>query len=158
MYNKKEVGQDRLVNAYASKVLFRGIPIIIDFGTAITFDFLSKRGEYLGGFISPGISLSYQALSRCALLPNEVKINPKKTQSIPKNTQGSINKGIIEGTSLLVNTWIKSYTQILKSTPTPIAIITGGEAKYVLKRLTFSCIYEPQLILKGLLLLTQKLS
>ena len=155
-YNKREIGQDRLVNAFAAKVLFPGIPVVIDFGTAITFDFLSKRGDYLGGLIFPGIFLSYQALSRCALLPKNIKINPKKTARIPKNTHDSINRGIIDGISLLVNVWIERYSQILKNTPTPLAIVTGGEAQYVVKKLMFSYVYEPHLILKGLLLLKQK--
>lgn len=155
LYNPYQVGQDRLVNAYAAKKLFPRVRLVIDFGTAITFDFISKKGQYLGGFIFPGISLSYSALAKCALLPKDIKISSKTTAKIPKTTKESINKGILEGLPLMINAWVIKYKSSLGYNQRSAIVITGGEAKYVLRRLKFPYIYEPDLILKGLLLLKQ---
>jgi type III pantothenate kinase len=157
VYNKKQVGQDRLLNAYAAKVLFPESKLIIDFGTAITLDFISKKGDYLGGFIFPGLKLSYHALgNRCALLPKNVKIDSRIPRGIPKNTQDSINKGILEGVSGAINAWVRRYkTWLVGGRPLSKEniVITGGEAKLLLKSLYFPYKYEPNLILKGMIFL-----
>nr|HPM43727.1 type III pantothenate kinase [Candidatus Omnitrophota bacterium] len=63
LYRKKsEVGQDRLVNAYAAKKLYGSPAVVVDFGTAVTFDIVSKKGEYMGGLIMPGIGISLETL------------------------------------------------------------------------------------------------
>ena len=155
LYNKRQVGQDRLVNAFAARNFFPAVRLVIDFGSAITFDFISPRGDYVGGFISPGISLSYHALSRCALLPHKIKIESKRFSRIPRHTQESINKGVIEGISLMVNAWIKKYIGSAHLKKSSLVVITGGEAKYLLRKLTFPYLYEPDLVLKGLILLKQ---
>lgn len=155
LYNPYQIGQDRLVNAYAAKILFPEVRLVIDFGTAITFDFLSKKGQYSGGFIFPGISLSCSCLGKCALLPKNITIRAKISPKIPKTTKESISKGIIEGFSLMINGWVKKYKSWLGRNRKGRIVITGGEAKYMLGHLKFSYVYEPDLILKGLLFLKQ---
>jgi len=153
-YNYNQIGQDRLVNSLAAKILYPETHIIIDFGTAITIDFLSKRGDYLGGFILPGINLYLQSLSQCQLLPSKIKLI--KTKSIiPKNTTSSISKGLVEGFSLMINAFIKKYKNLVfkKYNMKPKIIITGGESTLLKKRLDFDYIYEPLLTLKGLVLI-----
>jgi len=155
IYNKKEVGQDRLVNAFAARNFFPKSRLIIDFGTAITFDFLSSMGDYLGGFIFPGIGLSLKGLSQCALLPKKIKLERKDLSSIiPKNTQESISRGIIEGISLMVEAMVKKYKSFLGKGSK--VIITGGEAPWLIKEFSFPYVYEPLLIFKGLLILTRQ--
>jgi type III pantothenate kinase len=159
LYNKKQVGQDRLLSVYAAKTLFLDAKLVIDFGTAITFDFISKKGDYLGGFIFPGIKLSYYALSnKCALLPKDIKIDSRVLRKIPRNTQESINKGILEGVSFAINAWVKKYKNWLTkddSLSKENIVITGGEARLVLKKLDFPYTYEPNLILKGMIFLAK---
>jgi len=94
--NPKEVGADRIVNAIAALELYGGPLIIVDFGTATTFDAISKNGEYLGGAIAPGIGISTEALyTRAAKLPRIELIKPKTV--IGKDTVSSMQSGIIFG-------------------------------------------------------------
>ncbi|UCG35262.1 MAG: type III pantothenate kinase [Candidatus Omnitrophota bacterium] len=155
-YDKKHVGMDRLVNAYASRCLYPGTRLIIDFGTAVTIDFLSKKGAYEGGLILPGLGSSLRVLSSCALLPSTITLKHTK-KVIPKNTAQSINKGIEEGFSAMINTLVKKYQKALGLSPKERIIITGGEASFILPCLSFPYIYEPFLIFKGLVALGKTL-
>lgn len=94
--NPREVGADRIVNAVGAYEKYGGPTIVIDFGTATTFDVISKKGEYVGGVISPGIDISTEALfQRTAKLPRIELTKPKNI--IGKNTVNSIQAGIIYG-------------------------------------------------------------
>lgn len=94
--NPKEVGADRIVNAIAAYEMYGGPLIIVDFGTATTFDAISKNGEYLGGAIAPGIGISTEALyTKAAKLPRIDLVKPKSV--IGKNTITSMQAGIIFG-------------------------------------------------------------
>ncbi len=96
MDNPKEVGADRIVNAIAAYQIYGGPLIVVDFGTATTFDAISKEGEYLGGAIAPGIGISTEALyTRAAKLPRIELAKPKTV--IGKNTVSSMQSGIIYG-------------------------------------------------------------
>jgi len=152
-YNKKQIGQDRLLSAFSARKKSPLARLVIDFGTAITFDFLSEKGEYLGGIIFPGIGLCFKTLSlNCALLPENIR-KEKKLSFIPKNTSQSINKGIIEGISILINSWVEKYKKRFSLDKKEKIIITGGEATFVLKKLNFPFLYFPHLILEGLIIL-----
>ncbi len=156
LYNKSQIGQDRLLGTFAAKKLFPEVRLVIDFGTAITFDFISGKGDYLGGFIFPGINLLFSSLTACALLPKLIKIYPGRKVKIPKNTPDSINKGIMEGIPLMINAWITEYQSWITkngSLKQKNIIVTGGQAKPVLKKLNFPYTYEPDLILKGMIFL-----
>lgn len=156
LYNKNQIGQDRLLNAFAAKKFYPKARLVIDFGTAITFDFISSRGIYLGGFIAPGITLSYEALSRCALLPKKIIRLSHTPPKIPKNTRDSIHKGVREGSALMVDAWVKKYklwiTKKRKLTKDHI-IITGGQAHYMLNYFDFPFVYDPHLLFKGMIFL-----
>lgn len=98
----EQVGQDRLVNAVAGYYLYGGPLVIVDLGTAITIDVVSKKGEYLGGIISPGIDISLQTLhQRTALLPLVELASP--TSLLGRDTINSIRSGIVIGYSCLVD-------------------------------------------------------
>lgn len=149
LYKKDEVGQDRLVGVFAAGK-DPHTRLVIDFGTAITFDFISLRGDYLGGFIFPGIKLCLQALSQCALLKDKTAINLLSSRGFPKDTVQSINRGIKEGISGMVNYFVNRYVSFEKGEK---VVITGGGAEFIFKHLKFRFTYEPYLIFKGLLLL-----
>ncbi|PLX95086.1 MAG: pantothenate kinase, partial [Desulfuromonas sp.] len=94
--NPKEVGADRIVNAVAAYERFRHSLIVVDFGTATTFDYISAKGEYLGGAISPGIGISAEALfQRASKLPRVEFSRP--SQIIARNTISSMQSGIFYG-------------------------------------------------------------
>lgn len=92
----RQVGIDRLVNAYAGVVLYGAPLIAVDFGTAVTFDIISRKKEYMGGMILPGLAISLEALfKRTALLP-KIKLDLPK-ELIGRNTKNSMLSGIIYG-------------------------------------------------------------
>ncbi len=94
--NPKEVGADRIVNAIAAYEIYGGPLIVVDFGTATTFDAISADGAYLGGAIAPGIGISTEALyTKAAKLPRIELLKPKAV--IGKNTVSSMQSGIIYG-------------------------------------------------------------
>jgi type III pantothenate kinase len=96
--NPKEVGADRIVNGVAAYRKYGGPAVVIDFGTATTFDAIAANGDYLGGAIAPGIRISMEALfSRAAKLPLVELIAPREGKVIGKNTVESMQAGIIFG-------------------------------------------------------------
>jgi type III pantothenate kinase len=130
--NPRELGPDRVVNAVAAHHLYGGPAVVIDFGTATTFDVISKEGDYLGGAISPGVTISTEALfSRTAMLPRVELVRP--TQVIGRNTISAMQSGIIFGYIGLVEGMINSIEQELGSKVKVIA--TGGYA-YLLAKAT----------------------
>ncbi|MGQ9669094.1 MAG: type III pantothenate kinase, partial [Desulfosoma sp.] len=95
--NPKEVGADRIVNAVAAYETFQSAVIVVDFGTATTFDYVSERGEYMGGVICPGILISCEALFQKASKLPRVEIFAKPKSILAKNTIASMNAGIVYG-------------------------------------------------------------
>jgi len=156
-YNKKQIGMDRLVGAYAAKIFFPDTRMILDFGTAITLDFLSKKGHYQGGLILPGVGSTLQVLSGCALLPKNIRFAGTK-KIIPTDTMESISKGLQDGFSLMINGLVENYRRLLKINNSAKIIITGGQAPFILAKLDFSYHYEPDLVLRGLAALGQNIS
>ena len=148
-YDKKQVGQDRLVAAYAAKKLYPYARIVIDFGTAITFDILSTHGDYEGGVILPGIGSTMRALANCAMLPKRMHLR-HVTTLIPHNTEDSINKGIESGFSAMINQLIGDYKKVLKISLPHSIIVTGGEGFFIARKLKFKCLLDPMLVMKGL--------
>lgn len=151
LYKKpKQVGADRLVNAFACKVLYGFPAVIIDFGTATTFDYINKKGEYEGGIITPGIEITLDALfKKTALLPR-VKI--KRPRSfLGKSTTDSIRSGVSYGLSYMCDGLIGDFKRRYSKNAKVIA--TGGYAAFFKKICKFIDIVDEDLILKGLRLL-----
>lgn len=145
--NPKQVGSDRLVNAHAGIRLFGAPLIVVDFGTAITFDIVSKNKEYLGGLILPGLNISLEALAeKTALLP---KINLKSPRElIGRDTKNSILSGLVYGFSVLVDGLIqKIKTKINKNL---LVVGTGGNISFISGYCRQFNRIEPDLTLKGL--------
>ncbi|MEW6008368.1 MAG: type III pantothenate kinase [Candidatus Omnitrophota bacterium] len=157
LYKKpKSVGEDRLINAFAGKTIYGKPLIIIDMGTAITFDIVSKKGEYLGGIIAPGLNLSLDALDKgTALLPKlQLPKANKKFKLIGTETCESIYSGVMIGSSLMIKGLIRELKHILgKDTK---VILTGGDAKLMIPFLKKSVDFIDQtLTLRGIALLAQ---
>jgi type III pantothenate kinase len=126
--NPREVGADRIVNAVAAYERFHGPLIVVDFGTATTFDCVSGRGEYLGGVIAPGIQISADALfARAAKLPRVEIAKPPKV--VGRNTQHSMQSGIVFGYVALVDGLVDRLVEELGGPHTVIA--TGGLAPLI---------------------------
>lgn len=148
MYSiKSEVGQDRLVSAYAAKTLYGAPAVVVDFGTAITFDVVSRKGDYMGGLILPGMELSLSSLYRnTALLP---KVELKLASSIiGKDTVNSMRGGILFGFGVLCDGLIAQYKKILGKSAKVIA--TGGNSKLIKRYAKSIQIIDEDLTLKGL--------
>ena len=147
--NPKEVGADRIVNALAAYRLYGGRLIVVDFGTATTFDAISPEGDYLGGAIAPGIGISSEALFKfAAKLPHIELIRPRS--AVGKNTISSMQSGILFGYVGLVEGLINRFNQELGQSK---VIATGGLAEIVAKETPMIDIVNPRLTLEGLRLI-----
>lgn len=145
-----QVGQDRLVAAYAAKRLY-GFPlIVVDFGTAVTFDLVGPKGEYEGGLIFPGLRLALEALVKNAALLPEIELRPA-TGFIGRDTENSMNKGLIFGYADMcdgiINRFREKYGRPIK------AIATGGDAALIAKHSKNIEKVAPEIVFTGLLLL-----
>lgn len=149
--NPKEVGADRIVNAVAAYKKYQSALVVIDFGTATTFDCVSKRGEYIGGIIIPGIEISLEALAeRTAKLPKIELIRPEKV--IAKNTVSAIQSGIIFGYAGMVDAICEKIKKEMGEKNINF-IATGGLAHVISKETNFIKEVDENLTLKGLKIL-----
>lgn len=123
--NPREVGADRIVNAVAGYEKFKSSLIIVDFGTATTFDYVNRKGEYCGGAIAPGLMISIEALfQKASKLPRVEILKPASV--IAKNTVNSMQAGIFHGYVGLVDGIVSRM--IHESREKPRVIATGGLA------------------------------
>ena len=150
--NPREVGADRVVNAVAALDKYGGPAIVVDFGTATTFDAISEKGEYLGGVISPGIQISAQALyEHTAQLRRVELVAPRSV--IGKGTVESLQSGLIHGYAALVDGLVE---RISKELGAPSVVATGGLAPTVIEHCERIDHYEPWLTLEGLRLVFER--
>ncbi len=126
--NPREVGADRIVNGVAAYERFRSGLVVVDFGTATTFDCVSPKGEYLGGVIAPGIQISADALfARAAKLPRVEIAKPPRV--VGRNTQHSMQSGIVYGYVALVDGLVD---RLLEELQFPCSVVaTGGLARLI---------------------------
>lgn len=126
--NPREVGADRIVNSVAAYERVGRAAIVVDFGTATTFDCISNKGEYLGGAIAPGMEISANALfARAAKLPRSEIARPPR--AIGRNTVHSMQAGIVFGYVGLVDGLVRRLSAEMESDVTVIA--TGGLANLI---------------------------
>jgi type III pantothenate kinase len=144
--NPKEVGADRIADAVAAYEMYGGPTIVIDFGTATTFEALSAQGEYLGGAIMPGIEISLDALfGRAAALRRVELIEPRNV--IGKNTVESMQSGAVYGFAAQVDGLCARFEQELG--PSTV-VATGGLAGLIAPLTDSIDHHEPWLTLYGL--------
>ena len=148
--NPREVGADRIVNAVAAHARWPQGAIVVDFGTATTFDVVTPRGEYAGGIIAPGLMVSADALySRTAKLPR-VEITRPRT-AIGKNTVASIQSGLVFGYAGLVDALVGRIRSEIDFEPRIVA--TGGLAPLIAAESSTINECDDMLTLDGLRLL-----
>ena len=148
----REVGADRIANAVGTLDLYGGPAVVVDFGTATTFDAISADGEYLGGAIVPGIEISMDALfARAAWLRRVELVEPRNV--IGRSTVESIEAGVVYGTVALVDGMVRRFEDELgKST----VIATGGLGGLIAPLSDTIQHHEPWLTLHGLRLIYEK--
>ncbi len=148
----QELGADRLCDAVAAWSRFGGPCLVIDFGTAVTWEVVSERGEYLGGVIAPGPGITADALfGRTAKLPRVALEPPARV--IGKGTVDSIQSGLFYGYLGLVEGITR---RVLEELPGATVVATGGFASEVARHLVLIHHVEPDLTLEGLRLLWLK--
>ena len=147
-----QVGQDRLVGAYAAWKRFGRDCVVADFGTAITIDVVTKAGEYLGGVIAPGLEISLDALAnRTALLPRVALREPPEL--LGRDTANSIRSGLLYGGVALCDGLI---TQLKRAyAPKAVVVATGGGSRLIAKHSATIDHLAPDLVLDGLQALSQ---
>jgi type III pantothenate kinase len=151
--NPTEVGADRIVNAVAAYELYHQELIVVDFGTATTFDYVTAKGEYMGGAIAPGIGISMEALfQRASKLPRVELLKPKGV--IGKNTIHSMQSGIFYGYVGLVDEMVRRMREETRSDPHVLA--TGGWARLIASESTAIHEVDDLLTLRGLKIIYQR--
>lgn len=150
--NPAEVGADRLVNGIAACNLYRCKQIVIDFGTAITFDCLTEKCEYLGGAILPGIAISLEALAtKTANLPH-IDVSDPPSSIIGKSTVHAMKSGILYGYGGMIDGLVKGIKKDMVTTTGEKfkVVATGGMAHLIAPFATSIDVIEPMLTLSGL--------
>ncbi len=143
-----EVGADRIVNAYAGWKKYGTSLIVVDFGTATTFDCISSEGVYLGGAIAPGLELSVETLfKKTAKLPR-IALDPPPPSPLGKDTVSAMKSGLLYGFSSLVDGMVKLLSKEMGGNP--LVIATGGLASKVAPFSSSIEKLEPNLTLEGL--------
>jgi len=151
--NPKEVGADRIVNAVAAFDKFKASLIIVDFGTATTFDYVNRKGEYCGGAIAPGLVVSTEALfQKASKLPRVEIVRPPVV--IAKNTVNSMQAGIFYGYVGLVDGIVTRMKA--ESRDNPRVIATGGLASLIAPESKMVDSVEEFLTLEGLRILYER--
>lgn len=156
MDNPKEVGADRVVNSLAAAHLYGGPCIVVDLGTATTFDAVSSKGEYIGGAIAPGIEISVEALgSRGAQLRKVELARPRSV--IGKSTVEAMQSGILYGFAGQIDGIVERMAAELSDDPDAVTVVaTGGLAPIVLAEASTIDVHEPWLTLVGLRLIYER--
>ena len=151
--NPSEVGADRIVNSVAAFEKYGGPLIIVDFGTAPTFDVVSDKGEYLGGCIFPGVQISLEALFKnTAKLPRVDMTLPEKV--IGKSTVESLRSGAVYGFSGMVEAIVSQIKDELDQNARVIA--TGGVLDWITNKTSVIDTLDPFLTLDGLRIIYEK--
>jgi len=126
--NPREVGADRIVNAVAAYEKYHREMIVVDFGTATTFDYISAKGEYIGGCIAPGVMISSEALfERASKLPRVELCKPRHV--VTKDTVSAMQAGIMYGYAGLVDGIVERIRAEVDSSP--LVVATGGLARLI---------------------------
>jgi type III pantothenate kinase len=148
--NPREVGADRIVNAVAAFEQLKGGCIVVDFGTATTWDVVTPKGEYLGGIIAPGVQISAEALyGKAAKLPRVELARPSKV--VGRNTVSSMQAGLLFGYAGMVDALV---TRIRGEVDFPArCVATGGLAELIASETTTIESTDELLTLKGLKIL-----
>ena len=155
--NPAELGADRLVNGVAAFAKYGGPCIVVDFGTATTFDVISGKGEYLGGVIAPGLAISAEALFARAARLSRVDVK-KPAKVVGTNTVAAVQSGLYYGYIGLVDGILERILNEtrLPDSPAPKIIATGGLAHLIVDDSRFIETVDDMLTLDGLRLIYER--
>jgi len=155
--NPAELGADRLVNGVAAFARYGGPCIVVDFGTATTFDVISAKGEYIGGVIAPGLAISAEALFARAAKLSRVDVK-KPSKVVGTNTVAHIQSGLYYGYIGLVDGILERILNETRhpDTPAPKIIATGGLARLIVDDSRFIDTIDEMLTLDGLRLIYER--
>ena len=152
-HDKSAVGADRIANAVAARALYGMPAIVVDLGTATTFDCVSKSGAYLGGVIAPGVVTSSEELfRRAARLPRVELRRPER--ALGRTTEESLRAGVLWGAAGQVDALVRRLALEMKGTPHVIA--TGGLAKVIAPECETINVVDEGLTLKGMRLIWEE--
>jgi type III pantothenate kinase len=156
MDNPREVGTDRIVNSLAAATLHGGPAIVVDFGTATTFDVINGLGQYVGGAISPGIEISLEALGRRGAQLRKVElVRPRSV--IAKNTVEALQSGMIFGVAAQVEGLVaRMIAELGVATEDVTVIATGHLAPQLIDDCGCFTVHSPWLTLQGLRLVFER--
>jgi type III pantothenate kinase len=150
MDNPREVGADRILNSLAASRIYGGPAIVVDFGTATTFDVVSGQGAYVGGAISPGIEISLEALGRRGAQLRKVELKRPRSV-IAKNTVEALQSGMLFGVAAQVEGLVARMITELDEAPQDVRVVaTGHLAALVLDECSCFTDHAPWLTLQGL--------
>lgn len=157
--NPREVGADRIVNAVAAFEMIKSAVLVVDFGTATTFDFVSAGGVFEGGVIAPGLIISTEALFReASKLPRVELVRPRK--AIGKNTVNAIQSGIVFGYAGMVDALVERLLEEIRvewpKDPEPVLLATGGLAALIASETRTIKRIDEHLTLRGLQIISQR--
>jgi type III pantothenate kinase len=148
--NPQEVGADRIVNSLAAREVYGSPVVVVDFGTATTFDIVNAAGEYAGGIIAPGILISAEALFAQASRLYRVDVK-KPAQLVGRNTGQAMQSGIYYGALGLVDGILERLLAEIPGVKTVVA--TGGQAELIAAGSRYIREVDPRLTLRGLKLI-----
>lgn len=152
--NPKEVGADRIVNTLAAFEMYGGPCVVVDFGTSTNLDVVSRRGEFLGGALAPGVEISLEALAQRAAQLRKVELVAPRSV-IGKNTVESLQSGALYGFAGQVDGLVRRIVTELGGSVTAV-IATGGLASVVIGEAETVTHHEPDLTLHGLRLVYER--
>ena len=148
--NIKQVGSDRIANAIAVKKNIKSNCLVVDFGTATTFDIIKKNGTYVGGVIAPGVKSSIYNLNKSTALLPIIRLK-SITKTYGKNTKDALNAGFLWGYQGLINNIIKKIS--LSSKTTYKVILTGGYSNFFKKYVFKKSLVDENITIKGLIII-----
>lgn len=156
MDNPREVGTDRIVNALAAATLYGGPAIVVDFGTATTFDVVNGAGQYVGGAIAPGVEISLEALGRRGAQLRAVEL-ARPRSVIARNTVEALQSGLVFGVAAQVEGLVARMITELDVSPEDVTVIsTGHLAPLVVDDCACFTVHSPWLTLLGLRLVFER--
>lgn len=156
MDNPREVGTDRIVNSLAAATLHGGPAIVVDFGTATTFDVVNGKGQYVGGAISPGIEISLEALGRRGAQLRKVEL-ARPRSVIAKNTVEALQSGMVFGVAAQVEGLVARMIAELGARVEDVTVIsTGHLATLLVDDCSCFTVHSPWLTLQGLRLVFER--